>query len=268
MSEKKSLIQRLNDLRRKLRINILRKQRLQLLILLVVLVALPVGVYLTSQIVRYRGRAQVVPVSLYIAPSNQTLPPDGNFQVMLDAGSETIGFVRIELAFDNTKINLAGEVQTTPSLATVIEKTARADANNTGNVVIVLGLATANQANPPTGVFEIANFSMTAITQNPNENTSISFNDAGIQIVDMTPQGLTFSSASSNLTLNSTVAPTARLYFSGPRPANPQTVSSSFDIDVLLDTGGQDVDGIDARVSFDTSFLSVSNLVNNPASVF
>jgi len=246
-----------------------RKETKQLVVLAIVLLALPVGVFLVNNYVRYRSRAEGEDVNLYLVPSEQSLPSDATFQVMLDALTNRIGFVRVEFTFDNAKVNLASEIQTTSSLSTVVEKTTRADANGNGRATIVLGLAPADQANSPTGIFEIANFSLTSISETSNDGTTISFDDAKVQIVDMDLKALTFSSAGSNLTLNSlSAAPSARLYFSDPRPANPQQLNSSFDVDILLDTGGQDVYGVDARITFDKSFLRVSSLVNNSSSVF
>src|SRR5690606_11396681 len=95
----------------------------------------------------------------------------------------------------------------------------------------------------------------------PNVSTNISYNDSEVQIVDTNTEVLTFTSNPSVITLNkSATSSTARLYFSAPRPQNPQTLNSPFDIDILLDTGGSDADGVDVKINFDNSMLSVNSI--------
>jgi len=247
------------------------KRGMRLLVLMVVLIALPVVVYLANQYVKFRSRAEGEEVSLYVVPSEQVMPPDANFQVMLASGTHEIGFVQVELAFDNTKVNLASEIQTSPLFGTIVDKTSAAEANFTGVISIAVALSVDDLTNTiPTGVFEVANFTLKSVSGALEDTSSISFNpdgQYGVVVSDMNEQELTFTTSGSSFTLNPSSS-VARLYFSDPRPVNPQVVNSPFDIDVLMDTGGESVDGVDAKISFDKNFLRVSDIAEDDSGVF
>jgi hypothetical protein len=66
-------------------------------------------------------------------------------------------------------------------------------------------------------------------------------------------------SSVTNGTIN--VGSSAKLYFSAPRPTSPIGYNTAFDLDILMDTGNQSVDAVDAKITFDSSLLSVTNVV-------
>ncbi|MBI1863646.1 hypothetical protein HYS03_00305 [Candidatus Woesebacteria bacterium] len=133
------------------------------LVLIVVLVALPFTLYEVFQSAKYLSKALINPVSLSFLPSSVSLPPDGTLRLMMDAKTYKIGFVKVEIDFDNSKVNLASEVIPTTTLKKVISLTSLANANATGKIVAILGIDPNDVANAPTGAFELANFKITPV---------------------------------------------------------------------------------------------------------
>jgi hypothetical protein len=164
--------------------------------------SLPVALLVVRQVQRYQAGAASVSALLYFSPSEQNLPPDSNFKVMVDTKGNQMGFVRLEFSFDITKINLTSEVSVTSRLATVIQKTTMSEANNTGTVVVVAALTPTDRTNPLTGIVELANFNAKAVSPQPNSSATLSLNNTGIQLIDMQSQVVPFTSQGSSLTLN------------------------------------------------------------------
>jgi cell division septation protein DedD len=273
----RGLIKKLNDLKWKFKLSLPKQAEKHLGVILVVLLSLPIGVYLLGRELGFFSKAQQVPVSVYIEPGTQNLPPDSNFKVMIDTKGSKIAFVRVDITFDNTKVNLVNSINSGSVLTDVInvpnEPTTIAAANSVGHLVIVRGLPAACSQDPNcasgTGTFEVVNFDVTSVTQLQNQTTNLGFLESSMQVVDSSATSLSLTTTPATLALN---VPSnngaAKLYFSSPRPANPQTNGSSFDIDLLLDTGGADVDGVDAKLTFNKTFLTVSSVSHSSSSVF
>ncbi len=245
------VINRYKLLRHELRVN----NALKILASFLLIAGIISGAYLVERGYRYFTGAAVFPISVYFSPSMQSLPPDSRMSVMVDTGQNAaVDFARVEFRFDNTKVNLASEISTATELGTVIQKTSMGQANSTGEVVIVLGRSPGS----PTvdGIIEFASFDVRAVGS-AAETTQMEFEVEGMQFVNSSSEAITdISAGNATLELNQVSSSGARLYFSNPRPANPQKVGSQFAIDVMLDTGGQDVDGVDARIHFDKTILS------------
>src|SRR3989344_8369347 len=96
-----------------------------IIILLVILAGLPLAVYLVRQAVKFIPRAVTGAVEIFFIPDTADLPPDTTLALNIDAKSNNVGFVRMKVDFDNSRINLVSEVQTTDKLKTVIKKTSK-----------------------------------------------------------------------------------------------------------------------------------------------
>lgn len=187
-------------------------------IVLIALLALPITVVLVQRVVRYfTGAASA---TIYFEPSSADLPPDKTLRLMVDSGSTKVGFARVEVNFDNTKVRLTSEISTTgmltmnnadvsntPSLPQdactgtqkCIIKTPMTSANNTGKIVLVLAKDPRVSTNAPSGIFELANFTFTTHTSNQvSTNVTIPSN----QLVDMNVQKFSVSPSSATLHLN------------------------------------------------------------------
>src|SRR5215216_6367050 len=82
----------------------------------------------------HKSFVQSEPVRIFFSPANVAFDTDATLSLMLDAHSERIAFVLINLAFNQSKIQLADEIQTADSLKIVMQKTTMAIANPTGRI--------------------------------------------------------------------------------------------------------------------------------------
>lgn len=139
---------------------------------------------------------------LYFSSPQTTLPPNQTVDIVLDAQTTRIVFAHIEFTFDQTKVQLADEIQPANSLTSVVGKTSLAQANTSGRVVITTALDPGSQNNPPTGVFSIASFVLASIAGGGNQTTELLFDDPKIQIVQLNTAVLPVTTVPTTLTLN------------------------------------------------------------------
>jgi PKD repeat protein len=166
---------------------------------------------------------------VFFSPAQATLPPNTTFGLQIDAGFSQIVFAQIDLTFDPTLIQLAGEIQTTSLLRNVIQKTSKANANATGHIVITLALPPGDV--PPTGLFEFAQLPFRAVTTLPNQSTTISVNDQNVQIVEIGATELPILSEPAVIYLNSAPLPSAEF------DAWPQSGDAPLDVEFhIVDT--------------------------------
>lgn len=177
----------------------------KLLVLALMAVSIPVGVKLVQSALNYRTEALGESVLLYVSPASQQLPPASTFQIMADAKTNTVGFVRVAFTFDQTKIQLNQEIALSDVFKTVVEKTSMTEANTTGTGVIVVALSTSDSGNPPTGIFPIASVSFAPATTVTNQPASITIQVAESQVVDMASNILPLAKQDTALTLNPSV---------------------------------------------------------------
>ena len=159
-------------------------------------------------------QAQRRQVRLYFSPSQVSVPPEATLNLMFDSRASQIGFARIELAFDQSKITLTKSIVTTPLLKTGVTVTSMEEANATGKILLVLGLAPVDRATPPTGTFEFAQLSFSPKTPDPNQSATLSFTSSGIQLVDINGAPASFTGETATIFVNSTtptIAPTPTL---------------------------------------------------------
>ncbi|HWA51615.1 MAG TPA: dockerin type I domain-containing protein [Patescibacteria group bacterium] len=210
----------------------------------VIFFAIPLTVYFVAIGIKTRSQASANSVSLSFSQDPVILNPSTPAQVnlVLNAGTSPIGFANIEFTFDNTKVNLASEITTTPTLEspkflnqgnTAILKTTMQEANQTGKVDIVLGLDPSDAANPPTGVINLANFSFISVGSG---TSTLSFNNASIQVVDTSSNALTVNSTNSNVNTGTPVSSPTTSPTSTPTP----TTAIKFKLQGVNQTGRQE----------------------------
>lgn len=166
-----------------------------LLVLFTCLVVMHAGVRLQ------RANAQEQ-VTIFFSPANAVLPPDITLKLMLDAKSNKIGFARIDVEFDRTRINLSGEVVPTDRLS-VFRITSQDVANTTGKIEIILLISPDKAASAPSGLIEFARIPFSVATSLSNQHTRVSVIDETVDIVAFPAKALDFTSEPANLTLNS-----------------------------------------------------------------
>jgi len=205
----------------RLRRSLRRKNALRLVMTLVIVAGLPVAVLVSRNIVSFRSKAAVEPVQLYFSPATQTLPPASTFTVMADTKTNQIGFVRVKVLFDPTKVILNQEVSPSTLFKTVVEQTTMAEANTTGSITLVEALATSDTANPPTGILQLASLSFIPASSESNQ-TDVTIDTLDVQVVDMQSNILPTTVSNTTLTLNPvSLSPTS----SAPSPIATATTA-------------------------------------------
>ncbi|MCS7092539.1 MAG: hypothetical protein NZM26_04260 [Patescibacteria group bacterium] len=179
-----------------------KKNTLNILTTVFLLLMLPVGITLTRQAQIFFSSADENTVRLYLLPSNIELPPDTMLKLMVDAKSNKIGFVRAEIVFDPSQIDLVGDISTSDKFKTIIEKTSKEIANSQGKIALVLGVSPADRESAPSGVFEIASVPIGAKTDQKNIQAVVSIDQQKSQVVSMNSLNLAIDKKDSNLTIN------------------------------------------------------------------
>ena len=193
-----------------------RNRRLS--VLLVALLALPFSLVLVQRAIRYFSRA--ASATLTFQATSTALPPNQTVRLMANTGTTQVGFTRVEINYDTTKVRLVSEVGTSNQLTMnnadvptgtalptdacqgtmpCIIKTPMASANNTGKIVLVLAKDPRVTSAAPSGTFELANFTFAA---NTAVNTTTQLTMSGVQMVDLSPAEFIVSASSLTLTLN------------------------------------------------------------------
>jgi hypothetical protein len=170
-----------------------------------------------------RSKAQVNQVKLFIAPATGVAPPNQTMELYIDARNEKIPFIRAEITFDQSKMQLTDEIGTTQKLRQIIRKSTKSEANNSGRIVLILGLAVADRDNPPQGTFEVARFTFAPISYATNLATAVSIDTSTVQVVNWDGSEMENKYQNAKVILNR-VTPTPTDYVSPtPKPTTRPT---------------------------------------------
>jgi hypothetical protein len=266
----------------------------KLALILVLVLALPLTVYLVRTFTLYLSRA--ANAELLFTSTRISLPPNASPGVVVNTGSAQIAFARVELTFDQTKVNLSDEIQMTGPLQVVIGKTSRANANSTGKVVVVMALCngidipcapSSGAPTAPSGTFELFKVPLTAVTTQSGE-TTLQYDTATMQLVDTNQTNVTLGnpqtlaiglngSTSSPTGSQATSAPTAQPTGNAtPTPAGtgqsdttlrltvPKftfSTNETFPVYVQTSTATNTVIGADLDIRFDPAKLRLNDIV-------
>lgn len=152
---------------------------------------------------------------LYISPESQTLPPGSTFQVWVDT-NEPLAYANMEISFDKRLVNLASDATVVGGLDRDIRVSSMDEANSSGVLNVVAGLDPASRDNPPSGIIQLAEFTLVPITTEGQE-LSISFNETSTQLVSIDSSSFSLTTQGSNLTINPGSTPTPTLT---PQPSS------------------------------------------------
>ncbi len=178
------------------------KYALALGFILVSLISLILGVKVIKYYQSINSGAASNTANIFVQPAVATVSGTTSFQVWSTSGNPT-GFAATEIGFDRTKLKLANEVDVSTSpLHRIVKVTTMADANTTGKVTLVLGLAPANVSTPPNGTFLLAKINFLPNTTNQNISTNVTVNNSATQVVGTDTANFTITSAPSTVTVN------------------------------------------------------------------
>lgn len=237
------------------------KKLKQIIIGVVILLSIPLTVFLVMNRQSLWSKAGPGNADLSITPSSKThnVGETGSLDVFLNPEGEDVSGVEVVLTYN-------------PSVITVTSVAPGAfftdEAPTVGNPIEIIKSINAGQIHYalafPLGSNHSSTASKIAIKVNYTViaagTSAISFATAGnpkTTISDIAAQNVLGDVFGGTINVGSG----PRLYFSAPTPANPQTVNGTFTLDILADTGGQDSDGIDAKIGFDPLVLKVTSLV-------
>lgn len=120
-------------------------------------------------------------VSIYIEPKTKTLKSKGDFMIKLDPRGSRIGFVKTIVVFDKTKLRLTKDIALSNSLTTIVKLDKYRDANKSGKLEIVVGLAPGVQ--PPADTFNIGKLTFEPVSNKAKGSTTIDFIRSDVQVV-------------------------------------------------------------------------------------
>jgi len=251
-------------------IHSLKKVRLwQLFVLALMVLSLPVMLGILQKRVE-RGVSKAAGTALihfapYPSGGNAMLPPgvEKTFSLKANVSTEQVVFARVEVSFDQTKINLSRNVEIgSPLKAVISDPTTPAVANTYGKIAV--SFATCNPLRvefpcetpfpPGTGDFEIARLTFVGIVATSNLQTSVSVSAADLANNAPVPVSLAISSTPLLLTLNPVSTPTPNPVIS-PTPtikptATPTPASGSL---IITNVRATDITQNTATISWDLS---------------
>jgi len=151
--------------------------------LLIISLAIPATLLLLKRNTDTRTGAETELADVFFLPETATLPPGQQVRLMIDSKQIPLGFVQLDISFDNTKVKVKDELAITDTLKNVIRKSTNAEMNSNGMISIALGLSPDDKDNAPQGVIELATFT---IEENSTENAAAMFQFTKTQLVKAT----------------------------------------------------------------------------------
>jgi hypothetical protein len=117
-----------------------------------------------------------------IEPKISTIPPDHSYQIWITT-SQKIGFIRVVIQFDTSKLLLISNPEIIIPGFTTIMSTTPTQANTSGSIVLVAGIGTANISNTPTGIIKFANVTFAAKSARQDSKAVLHIDKTESQIV-------------------------------------------------------------------------------------
>ncbi len=140
-----------------------------------------------------RSNADVAPIALSFSTG---AVQNGVTPLTLNATSAIgVGFAEIDLTFDKTKLQLAGEMTKSSVLTFIDSKTSMANANSTGTIQILLGLDPNNSASPGMGTFDLVTIPFKSATAT-QQTAAVTVDTAKTYFVDLASNNLGYNGIS------------------------------------------------------------------------
>jgi len=248
-----------------------KKEKVRLVTVIALILAIPLTVFLALKSQDIRNLAGPGNAVITTVPATvQVQPGDTNksFDIHIDPMGEEVAGAEFVIDFDP---NYMTNVVITPGpmfggSAQVIRNCVNEDPNGAnppppclGYIHYAIGFPLGGgQSTTTPGVAATVTFN---VSTEATGSMAIDFRETGTPVTlvsDINANNVIDTAVDGTLSIPSSEG--ARLYFSAPRPANPQSTNSSFNIDVLLDTNGSDVSGTDAIMAFTPAHLQVQNI--------
>ena len=166
--------------------------------------SIPVTVYL-AQHGFFKTSKAAVSATFSFSPNTFILPTDKTLSLLLNTGTDKIGFAQAEIKFDQFALKLTGFSLGT-KLTRVISQSDIASANQTGSFRLAVGLEPSAFAAAPSGTFELGKFTFSKNTDSPNVSRTIVQDSSKSQVVTLEAQEATISPAGAAAIINPQVS--------------------------------------------------------------
>jgi len=196
----------------------------QFLAILVLLFSVLVTTFAVSNFILYLSRAAAARV--YFSPQPFSLPPNGTLSTMIDlADNNNVVFGWVFLEFDQTKVQLTGEITPNPSFSNVVKVSTMAEANSSGKIEVALGLPSG--ATSPGGIIEWAKIPLRTITtQSVSTNFTVNVTSSQlVNVVNGQPVEVSLTSNPGAISLNP-LTPSASVVPISNTPVPTRTVTA------------------------------------------
>lgn len=266
----------LNSLSQKF-IGLTQKVPLQVLVfgqtlLIVLLIVLVPAIFLTIKNSRNNDSQASTPTGtavISLSPTSTQLGPNvkHNVDVLVNTGTEKVDGIQAVTLFTGTvPSDLTFAPNTVPGLNNIVNTT---DTITNGRK-ISFAFITTNPQQPfstNSSLVKVGTFSFTApATGNMNvvfdEQSTIAIKNGTAEDILKTPASNTYAFAIGQNPSEPSLA------FNTLTPPNPQQVGSNFQVNIVADTAGQKVSGVDAQITFDPSLVEIISIQQGTGTPF
>ena len=240
-----------------------------------VLLALGVGIYLVNQQQTVGSKADGSTV-LYFSDAPTPAPKaseEFTVDVLLDTSTDLIAGVDALINFDPEYLQVID----------IEEGSSRFDNyallefdNDTGDIIIGAEVGTSGSAIQGTGIV-VAKITFLALAETVSTQVTYTFTPGNLNDSNV-PEFIAVTSGNEPEDLLASVQPLtfsidslggqAMLHLENLTPENPQCVNENFTFDILVDTNGSNISGVDSYINFDTSFIDILSIEEASAGLF
>ncbi|GEM_PF-6296069 len=187
----------------------IKNKKVRIAILVVMVAGLAVGLYLLlSGMGVLPSRAANVEYGLQVSNSELKEGETLVVNVSINANGNKLGYVKTEVNFDESKIQLSENPSVSNVFGRQIEVSTQNQANQNGSILFVLGADPAQRDNLPTGSIQLATLRFTSATSSLNQTVNISVNTQNSSVVSEEGNRLIQTGQTVSVVLNPDAEPT------------------------------------------------------------
>jgi hypothetical protein len=152
--------------------------------------------------------AQAISAVVSFNPSSQSLPPDTQVGVSIDAKTNSLIFAKIVLTFDQSKVRLVTTPVVSQAFAKIIKVSSLEEANAEGKITAIAGVTPGSSG--ITGIVsDFISFNISAVSTTPDDQVPFTFIADEMQLVEsVSVSSIPLITNSSTYILNPVATPT------------------------------------------------------------
>lgn len=233
-----------------------------LLVLLLIVGLIPLSLREALRRQDLRSGAAPGDTVLSFVPQTQTvgINESGFMDVFVNTNGDEAGSVQLIIDYDDTLMQIdsvvAGEFFTSQQ-STIGAPLIMVNTANNGRINFLVSFPIGSNF-ASSQVAPVARINYTMIGEGTANLTPVMSGLSRSKVNDLAGVDLLGTFNSGSVTASASNGPS--LYFDNLNPVNPQTAGNQFTATLRLDTQGQDVSGVDAKVTFDPSVIQVQSI--------